>query len=199
MPRASLRFLHAVAALAAVFTVLGSAAQVLYKWTDASGKIVYSDRPPPKGYAGKVERIDASDPPANPAPAPAATPRELSPPRTPDIAARRRETREALAARVDAARAKVEAARTALAEGADIAVEDRRTFVKRVDGPPQQALAMSSNCRIAKDANGKEVAVCATSIPNDAYNDRVAKLEEALRVAEDDLDQALTAYRRGVD
>ena len=35
-----------------------------YKWTDASGRVVYSDQPPPGNV--KVEAIDAPPPPANP-------------------------------------------------------------------------------------------------------------------------------------
>ena len=194
---------RAIAAAVLLAAMGPAAAQVLYKWIDASGKVYYSDKLPPKGFNGRVEKIE-TDVPATPLPPdrvpadPRATPREVSPPS--DVAAKRRATREALQARVDAARAKVEAAKKALDQGSDIAVEDRRTFIQRVDGDPAQALTMRSNCRVAKDAaTGKEVAVCAASIPNDAYKERVEKLEEALRTAEGELDQALSDYRRGVD
>jgi len=196
-----------VRSLVAAFLMLvvagPASAQVLYKWIEASGKVYYSDRLPPKGFNGRVEKIDP-DVPAMPGPTeripidPRVLSREAAP--AGDVAAKRRATREALQARVEAARAKVEAAHKALDEGSDIAPGDRRTFVQRVDGDPAQALAMRSNCRVAKDAaTGKDVAVCAASIPNDAYKERVEKLEEALRVAEEELDLALTAYRRGVD
>ena len=192
-----------LAALLAM-ALVPAAAQTLYKWVDAAGKVYYSDRPPPKGFEGRVEKIEADVPatPAMPAEAvpalPRAAPHEVPAPGG-DMAAKRRALREQLWARVDVARQKVEAARKALASGSDIAVEDRRTFIQRVDGPPEQALAMRSNCRVVKDAGGKDVAQCAASIPNDAYRERVEKLEEALHVAEDQLDEALTAYRRGVD
>ena len=194
---------RALAACALLAALAPASAQTLYKWIDASGKVYYSDRLPPKGFEGRVERIAPDTPAGGPAPRnplePQALPREVAPPPA-DIAAKRRALREQLWARVQDARDKVEAARKALAEGSDIAVEDRRTFVQRVDGPVDQALAMRSNCRAMKDAvTGKPVAVCAASIPHDAYRERVEKLEEAVKVAEDELDQALTAYRRGVD
>jgi len=56
----------AFAALCAVAVGLaaGPAAAALYKWTDASGRIVYSDQPPP-GNA-KVETLKGPPPVANP-------------------------------------------------------------------------------------------------------------------------------------
>jgi hypothetical protein len=36
----------------------------LYKWTDASGRVIYSDQPPPGNV--KVETLNAPPPPANP-------------------------------------------------------------------------------------------------------------------------------------
>jgi len=54
------------AALCALGVVLaaGPAAAALYKWTDASGRVIYSDQPPP-GDA-KVETLKAPPPAANP-------------------------------------------------------------------------------------------------------------------------------------
>ena len=40
------------------------AAAALYKWTDANGRVVYSDQPPIGNF--KVEAINAPPPPANP-------------------------------------------------------------------------------------------------------------------------------------
>jgi hypothetical protein len=50
----------AVALLAAALP----AAAALYKWTDAGGRTVYSDQPPPPGV--KSEQLNAAPPPANP-------------------------------------------------------------------------------------------------------------------------------------
>ena len=60
MPRSSL--LLAACLLAA--TCAGSASAALYKWTDANGRIVYSDQPPPANV--KTEQLRAPPPPANP-------------------------------------------------------------------------------------------------------------------------------------
>lgn len=52
-----------LAALAALAVSLPAAA-VTYKWTDANGRVVYSDLPPPANV--KAEMIGAAPPPANP-------------------------------------------------------------------------------------------------------------------------------------
>jgi len=54
----------AICALALVLTA-GPAAAALYKWTDASGRVVYSDQPPTGNL--KVETLKGPPPPANPA------------------------------------------------------------------------------------------------------------------------------------
>jgi K+-transporting ATPase c subunit len=61
MSRASL-FAFAVLSLAAGYAA-GSAA-ALYKWTDAQGRIVYSDQPPQANV--KTEQLRGAPPPANP-------------------------------------------------------------------------------------------------------------------------------------
>ena len=52
--------------IAVVAALLGAAPAnaALYKWTDATGRVVYSDQPPPGNV--KVERLNAPPPPANP-------------------------------------------------------------------------------------------------------------------------------------
>ncbi|HET7097576.1 MAG TPA: DUF4124 domain-containing protein [Casimicrobiaceae bacterium] len=40
------------------------ASAAMYKWTDANGRVIYSDQPPNGNY--KVEAINAPPPPANP-------------------------------------------------------------------------------------------------------------------------------------
>lgn len=54
-------------ALAVVLGTLGAAAPAwgaLYKWTDANGRVVYSDQPPPGNV--KVDKLAGPPPPANP-------------------------------------------------------------------------------------------------------------------------------------
>lgn len=176
-------------------------AQVLYKWVDANGRVVYSDRLPPKGFIGKVERIEPDAP---------ATPVEAAPPvvprpaaetakAPPDMATQRRATRVRLQANLDAARERVEAARKALTEGSDPQSDDRRIIQQRVDGTTPTTTTLRNNCRTTRGADGKDSVMCPTALLNEEYFARVEQLEEALRKAEEDLSAAELAYRRGVD
>jgi hypothetical protein len=57
--------LHPSLCIAALLLIAaGDAAAALYKWTDANGRIVYSDQPPPGNV--KVETLQGPPPPANP-------------------------------------------------------------------------------------------------------------------------------------
>jgi hypothetical protein len=64
--RLAVRFVSAAAigSLGLAFAVAPAGA-ALYKWTDASGRVVYSDQPPPGNQ--KVETLQGPPPPANPA------------------------------------------------------------------------------------------------------------------------------------
>ena len=53
------------AATATLLLACGPAGAVLYKWVDASGRVTYSDQPPPPNV--KSEVVGAPAPPANPA------------------------------------------------------------------------------------------------------------------------------------
>lgn len=50
-------------AVVALLAVALPATAALYKWTDANGRVVYSDQPPPPGV--KSEPVNAAPPPAN--------------------------------------------------------------------------------------------------------------------------------------
>jgi hypothetical protein len=54
----------AIAAAVACLVLAAPAAAALYKWTDANGRVVYSDQPPPANI--KAEQLNATPPPANP-------------------------------------------------------------------------------------------------------------------------------------
>lgn len=217
---------HALLLLGTVLLACAAAqAQVLYKWTDAQGKLQYSDQPP-KNFSGVVTRIEP-DIPASPWAAPAkaavaappAKPAEAAPA---DLNTRRRETREKLGANVDRARAQLEAARTALQEAQDVPRDDERQVIQqRVSGrgntgtpqtvrnpdPTQGGVAgggmhgMSgrSNCRDAKGADGKVVAICPSSLLRPEYFERLEALEAAVKKAEAELEAAQDVYRRNVD
>lgn len=54
-----------VPALLALFVAAAPASAALYKWVDATGRVVYSDQPPPPGTKGEVVTSTAA-PPSNP-------------------------------------------------------------------------------------------------------------------------------------
>jgi hypothetical protein len=60
-------------------------------------------------------------------------------------------------------------------------------------------MAPRSNCRQEKDKNGQTIVMCPTAVPGAEYHDRIARLEENLRRAEEELAAAEEAWRRGVD
>ena len=53
-----------LATAAALVLAASPAHAALYKWTDANGRVIYSDQPPNGNF--KVETIDGPPPPANP-------------------------------------------------------------------------------------------------------------------------------------
>ncbi|HEY2818380.1 MAG TPA: DUF4124 domain-containing protein [Casimicrobiaceae bacterium] len=57
-------FVCIASVLAAALASAGASSAALYKWTDASGRIVYSDQPPPGNV--KSEVLKGPPPPANP-------------------------------------------------------------------------------------------------------------------------------------
>ncbi len=183
-------------------------AQVLYKWIDADGKVQYSDRPP-KDMKG-VTRIEP-DTPATQAPAPAAPaiPAKAAvdpkaPARAQDPAGKRRAVRNELERKLDEARANLDAARKALAEASSPEPEERQIIQQQMksgkgSGGMHGLSLARSNCRPSTDKSGKAGVMCAASVPNEAYFERIAKLEEAVRNAEEELSQAEQAWRRGVD
>jgi hypothetical protein len=59
-----LRALSAPALLALVALVATPAHGALYKWTDANGRVVYSDQPPMGNF--KTELVQGASPPSNP-------------------------------------------------------------------------------------------------------------------------------------
>jgi Skp family chaperone for outer membrane proteins len=60
--RARVRFAVAVALAA----IAATAPAALYKWTDANGRVVYSDQPPPASANTTAEVLRSPLPPANP-------------------------------------------------------------------------------------------------------------------------------------
>ena len=191
--------------LAAALGAAPLAAQVLYKWVDDQGKTQYSDRPP-KNFKGEVSRIETevdkttlppSPQPAPPAPAGGAATKAPAP-ATEDIGAKRRATRARLEERLSKAREKVDTAKKALAQAESPEADERQVVQQRAATGGMHGMAPRSNCR-TESAGGKKWLMCPTTVPSTEYHDRVGRLEEDLRKAEEELAAAEQAWRRGVD
>ncbi len=60
-------------------------------------------------------------------------------------------------------------------------------------------MAPLQNCRNVVTPGGATARVCGGAVPSAAYHERVAALEHEVRLAEEEVAAAETAYRRGVD
>jgi hypothetical protein len=193
--------LAVLAALAAIVIAAPAAAQTMYRWTDAQGRVQYSDRPP-KDFKGEVTKIEADAQP--PPPPPMAKPPARSEPAKPvekaagDLNSRLRATREKLAADVERARARLEAAKKARDEDAGPGVDERQVVQQRFEQGTQPATPRS-NCRQVPGKDGKPQLMCPALVPGEAYYARVKELEDAVAKAEEELENAEQAYRRGVN
>jgi hypothetical protein len=178
-------------------------AQTLYRWTDADGKTHYGDRPPKNAIGlAKVDTGPETNALSVPlVPAPKAAPAAGDAPQkavAADVGTQRRETRERLEADLKRARENLELAKKMLAEGADM-MDDERQAVQQKSGRPPVTPTARQNCRQMTGKDGKPALMCPASVPNEKYYERIAKLEEAVRKAEEEVAAAETAYRRGVD
>lgn len=155
----------ALAALAAAFAVSASA-ETLYKLIDKNGKVTYSETAP-KSFDGQVIRIDI-DPNANTAtlPKPGAAPAKGG------EAARERGNRNTGNAAKDDAEARIAQAREKL-EAAKRAQQDAR------DNPGPDDLQL-----VGKVGGG------ARTILSEEYTQRLEKLEQDVKNAEDELRRA---------
>ena len=193
-------------ALLLALIVVQASAQVLYKYTDANGKVTYSDRAPKAGE--KAERITA-DTTTNVISSPAGA-RAIAPgggkEGSADVNVRVKERaalRDTLQGKVDVARAALETAKLALEEGKTPREGEQRVIVKPAtvktkDGTivtvPTVANPVSSTSlgSLTPTPAGQN-AVTRT----DAYSERIERLEAAVKSAEEQLELAQTNYRRG--
>ena len=155
----------AIAALAAAFAISASA-QTLYKLIDKNGKVTYSEAKP-KDFDGQVIRIDI-DPNANTATLPKGNPA----PGAGGEGTRERGTRSTGNAAKDDAEARIAQARATL-EAAKRALQDAR------DNPGDEDRQL-----VGKVGGG------ARTILSDAYVQRLEKLEQDVKNAEDELRRA---------
>lgn len=179
-----------------------AAQQALYKWTDEGGTTHFSDRPP-RNFKGKVVRIDTSA-----APPPVATPANAQDAKPQgaaelpsDYLAKRRAQRNALEASRARARANLEEAKKALADGSEPLPEELQVIGHRADnqGGRDGPSVARSNCRQVTGADGKPATLCAGMVRGQEFEERIARLQESLRKAEDELSAAQADYARGVD
>jgi hypothetical protein len=179
-------------------------AKALYKLVDKSGKVIYVDQVP-KGFDGEVTRIEVDAAPTLQRPAPPGGP--ATPPPTqekaglPDTNAARKARRERLQADVDRAWEKLAAAQKALADGGDPKEGEYQPIQQKFDaaGSREGDAGPRPNCRRQVDAYGQPYWMCPTIVPGEKYRERRAELQEAVRLAEEELETAQRAYRRGVD
>jgi hypothetical protein len=202
----------ALAVLCLAFVGTASA-QVLYKWIDDDGKTQYSDRPP-KSFKGTVTRIDPDEQPTPSVPyrvpAAAAKRGEEGFVQPPDVAGERREVRRKLAADVASARDRLAAAKLMIETTSTPQDDEKQVIQQRSDKDSPRASSTAAttggtpatarlNCTTAKNADGRTVTTCPTLIPGETYYDRIRKLEDDVRAAEENLAEAERAYRRGAD
>ena len=184
-------------ALLALSLVAQADVRTFYRWTDAQGRIQYSDKPPPASFKGEVTRMDldtetnARD--AEPARGPRVAPEVLKDV-TPDRAQELRDKRAKLQEARRVAEKKVADAKAALAQGGE-PQDDELGVVQRHYAKTQPNKA---NCRTVTEG-GKKTFMCPGIAPNEQYYERQKSLEEALKQAEAELAPAELAYRRGVD
>ncbi len=196
-------------------------ADTLYKWTDAQGRVQYSDRLP-KDFKGDVAKIEI-DPALNPVAAPKApADAARAAPPADDFLTKRRANRARLEANLQQARENLAAARKALEESPEPLPDERQVIQRQVagngnagyvgSGPGNSDATQSipagggmhgmtgrANCRAAQGADGKSVTICPSFVPNGKYFERIEQLEENVRKAELELSIAEREYRQGAD
>jgi hypothetical protein len=207
--RSIYRSLPVVASLALAMSAPNAHAVTLYKLVDVDGKVTYAELPP-HDYHGRMIPMDidvqtsAAQVTKATTPAPEqAAPKAEKP--EPDYLSRRRATRAALDARLKRARDRLEAAKAALAN-LTMQEDDVRIVMKEVKEktrsdtrpPGSPDPRMRPGC---KDlfANGRHKYMCPGGAPNENFIARASALEEEVKQAEDEVEEAEVAYRKGVD
>jgi outer membrane protein TolC len=119
----------------------------------------------------------------------------------PDPLTQRRLTRDRLEKNLEAARARLDLAQKALAE----TVSPQEGELQVTQGQPlpegsavPQAASGRSNCTSIATPNGARV-VCPHLVPAEQYYERIDRMQEQVRLAQQAVEDAELAYRRGVD
>ncbi len=173
-------------------------AQTVYRYTDKDGRVVLSDQPP-KGVA--YERFDY-DKSTNVLESPkrvSGTQNEKA--GMGDEKSRQRTAlRESLRSEVDKARARLAAAREALATGQDPTEDEWQPTVTAPDNggkPNSKGVITGRGGRVVCHTDGSGRVVCpAVPVPSQAYRERIEGLERAVKDAEEALKAAEIRFRR---
>jgi hypothetical protein len=161
-----------IAALLSAMAVFAVSAQALYKYVDKDGKVTYSDRAPKPGEKAELVTIDSKQNVMSDNNRPAVQTNANS-----RLAEQRAQQRDKLQADIDAARDELARAKQALEQGREPTADERQIVVGRgKDGKPTGA-----NSIVLKQD----------------YYDRIAALEDAVKVAQEKVDKAESSYRRG--
>jgi len=134
---------RAAIAVLALGLVAAPAFAALYKWTDANGRVIYSDQPPPGNV--KVETINAPPPPANPNAVKELAAKEAELKKAKQL--RVEDDAKATKARVDANLRRQECQR---ARGQAIALAQSDQVVLYSTTPTGERVAMSDAARLAE-------------------------------------------------
>lgn len=199
MKRFSLILLLALASVSA-------SAQVLYKYTDARGKVTYSDKAPKAGEKAERMAVDTTtnvvNSPAGARGSAGSNGKEVS--ADPGVRAKERAAlRDDLKAAVDAAQANLDNAKLALEEGRTPREGEQRITVKPAtiktkDGTIVTVPTVANPVSTSVGVNPILTPAGQNSVTRtDAYSERIASLEAAVKAAEEKLEQAQTNYRRG--
>jgi hypothetical protein len=174
-----------------------AAAQTLYKLVDRQGRVTYSDRAPGH-FEGTVTTLEADVAPDS---RPAAQTGETASRRegVPGLAKERRTSRELLTRNLSDARARVEVARQAMIKGREVLPEDMQTVQHRLAPLRSGEQPPRGNCFSSTDARGGVVLNCPSVVPDAGFYERQKRLEEAVKIAEEELALAERAFRRGTD
>jgi Domain of unknown function (DUF4124) len=185
-------------AISLLFCVALADAQTLYRYVDSTGRVIISDQAP-KGipferveYDRKTNVIDSGRR--------TASPHADGTPSAKDKAARRARLRDELRAAVDAAQARLNAARLSLEQGRPPRDDEWQPTVTRPDNegkPNANGVITGRNGRVVCNKDAANRVICpAVPVPSEAYQSRIDALEKAVKSAEEALREAETSYRR---
>ena len=207
LQRNTVNFAFAIALLASS----GAQAVTLYKLVDSKGGVTYTESPP-YGFNGKVVPVDIAfdTTPVPPKPPQAAVTEKAevnAPTPQPDYLTKRRATRAALEMRLTQARQALDNAKLALANATMEPDEAQIIMVPTTKQPRPGEVVPGNPPSIRTDPkmcgevvrNGKRVHTCGRVVGNENFVARMNQLEEGVKRAEEEVAEAETAWRRGVD